>query len=261
MARLDTHWHANPKVLVLGLDGMGLHSWSISYCDAELTDGFIPVGALPQLPRLKQAVNRLVECGRWERVEGGFQLHDYLHYNRSRHQVLTERAAAADRMQRAREVRANNGRSSSEVRANGAQPGLDPENADCDAENAMEIASQNSSEPLSKGVTTGVPRTRTIASHDNDTVFARTSGEVQPLPVPVPVPVPELPTEVLGGYPPTPFGESSGEVRTNGVVKPRPRRTKRKAEPPAGVACCPDFARTGAEHWAYCPNAPKAESA
>jgi hypothetical protein len=115
VARLDTHWHANPKVLALGLDGMGLHSWSISYCDAELTDGFIPVGALPQLPRLKQAISRLVECGRWRVVEGGYQLHDYLQYNRSRHRVLTERAAAAERMQRAREVRANNGRSSGEV--------------------------------------------------------------------------------------------------------------------------------------------------
>ena len=197
MARLDTHWHANPKVLALGLDGMGLHSWSISYCDAELTDGFIPIGALPQLARLKQAVNRLVECGRWEVVEGGYQLHDYLHYNRSRHQVLTERAAAVERMQRARELRANNGRRSPEV------------------------------QPL-------------------------------PVPVPVPVPVPELPSEVPGGHPPSPFGERSDEVRANAAVTPRSRRRKAKAEPPA---CCPDFARTGSEHWAYCDNAPVEASA
>jgi len=197
---LDTHWHANPKVLALGLEGMGLHSWSISYCDAELTDGFIPVAALPQLPRLKQAVSRLVERGRWERVDGGYRLHDYLHYNRSRQQVLTERAAAAERMQRSRELR---------------------------------------------------PK------------FNRSSREVQPLPVPVPVPVPvpELPTEVLGGYPPTPFGERSAEVRANNGRTHRPPRAKRKAEPPAEPACCPDFARTGSEHWAYCPNAPAESSA
>jgi hypothetical protein len=197
MARLDTHWHANPKVLALGLDGMGLHSWSISYCDAELTDGFIPTGALPQLPRLKQAVTRLVDLHRWEVVEGGYQLHDYLHYNRSREQVVSERAAAAERMQRAR-VRPNNSRSSD-----------------------------------------------------------RSSGEVQPLPVPVPVPVPvpEVPTELLEGHPPTPFGESSDEVRPNSVATPRMRRGKPKREPPAEPACCPNFARTGSEHWQFCPNA------
>lgn len=207
MARLDTHWHANPKVLALGLDGMGLHSWSISYCDAELTDGFIPVGALPGLPRLKQAVSRLVELGRWEVVEGGFQLHDYLHYNRSRDEVLQERLAANGRM-RARRARLQ-----------------------------------------------GEPRSPDVRSNNG-----RSSPEIPDMPVPVPVPVPELPSEVPGGYPPTPFGERSGEVRANGVVKPRARRTKAKAEPPRD-ACCPDFARTGTEHWAFCANAPKADSA
>lgn len=119
MARLDTHWHAHSKVLALGLDGMGLHAWGISYCDAELTDGFIPFGALPGLlPRVKQAVNRLVELGRWEVVEGGYRVHNYLRYNRSRQQVLTERAEAKQRMNKARsspDVQANNGRSSGEV--------------------------------------------------------------------------------------------------------------------------------------------------
>jgi hypothetical protein len=87
VAVLDTHWHANPKILALGLDAMGLHAWSISYCDDLLTDGFVPQGALPLLPRIKQAVKALLTAGRWEAAEGGYRLHDYLRYNRSRAEV------------------------------------------------------------------------------------------------------------------------------------------------------------------------------
>ena len=47
MARLDTGWHAHPKILALSVAGMAVHAWSISYCDDALTDGFIPTGAWP----------------------------------------------------------------------------------------------------------------------------------------------------------------------------------------------------------------------
>jgi hypothetical protein len=204
VARLDTHWHANPKVLALGLEGMGLHAWGISYCDAELTDGFIPMGALPQLPGMKQAIKRMIERGRWEVCEGGYQVHDYLHYNRSREQVLTDRAAAVERRQHARR--------SPDVQAN-APP-----------------------------------------------TFALRSPDVRPLPVPGPVPGPDVPTERPGGDPPTPrdlrSDERSSDVRANGGVLQRRRQRKPRAEPDPTPVCCPDFARTHSEHWAYCRNAP-----
>jgi hypothetical protein len=104
VAVLDTHWHANPKILALGLDAMGLHAWSISYCDDLLTNGFVPLNALPQLPRIKQAVKALVDAGRWEVVDGGFRLHNYLRYNRSREKVVAERDAARMRRERGRAV-------------------------------------------------------------------------------------------------------------------------------------------------------------
>jgi hypothetical protein len=97
VARLDTHWHNNPKVLALGLAAMGLHAWSISYCDSELTDGFIPAAALPSLPGVASAVRALVAGGRWGAVAGGYQLHDYLVHNRSRETVLSERERNAAR--------------------------------------------------------------------------------------------------------------------------------------------------------------------
>jgi hypothetical protein len=91
MARLDTGWHAHPKVLALGLAGMGLHAWSISYCDHTLSDGFIPRGAWPALEGLRPVVNKLVAAGLWQPVDGGYQVHDYADYNRTKAQIAALR--------------------------------------------------------------------------------------------------------------------------------------------------------------------------
>jgi hypothetical protein len=84
MARLDTGWHAHPKIVGLGWAAMGLHCWSISYSDFHRTDGFVPIGAWPSLPGTRQAVHTLQTMGLWEPVVGGYMVHDYLDYNRSR---------------------------------------------------------------------------------------------------------------------------------------------------------------------------------
>jgi len=84
VARLDTGWHAHPKILRLGWAAMGLHCWSISYSDYHRTDGFVPTGVWPALPGTPGAVKSLVTTGLWEPVAGGYMVHDYLDYNRSR---------------------------------------------------------------------------------------------------------------------------------------------------------------------------------
>lgn len=93
MARLDTGWHAHPKLLKLGLAAMGLHAWSISYCDATRSDGFIPTGAWPALPGVNQARARLEGAGVWMVVPGGYYLHDYTDWNRTRAQIAEISAA------------------------------------------------------------------------------------------------------------------------------------------------------------------------
>jgi hypothetical protein len=99
MARLDTGWHVNPKVLQAGAHGMALHAWSISYCDHALSDGFIPAKAWPSF--LAAGVRTLLRLGLWSAAEGGYRLHDYLDYNRSRDQVYEGQLAKHDARVRA----------------------------------------------------------------------------------------------------------------------------------------------------------------
>jgi len=108
MARLDTGWHNNPKVLRLSDKGMALHAWSISYCDAARSDGFIAQDAWPA--RFGRAVKELERASMWERCAGGYYLHDYLDYNRSR-------ARIDDYMRAKREAGRAGGQASASARA------------------------------------------------------------------------------------------------------------------------------------------------
>src|SRR5215472_17237833 len=125
MARLDTGWHAHPKVLALGWAAMGLHAWSISYCDDTLSDGFVPTNAWPALPGWSAALKRLVGAGLWTPCEGGYQLHDYTDYNRTRAEV-------ADYMRAKRDAGRAGGlaKAKAHARANGTADALAPATAD-----------------------------------------------------------------------------------------------------------------------------------
>lgn len=95
--RLDDGFPEHPKVLALGADyevGISLLVRGMCYCARNLTDGFIPARTFSDNPQL---VERLVELGLWERVEGGFQIHDYLAYNPSKERVLSTREAGRRR--------------------------------------------------------------------------------------------------------------------------------------------------------------------
>ena len=79
-----------------------MHAWSISYCDSETTNGFIPAAALPTMKGVKGGVKALVDANRWIPVEGGWELHDFLKHNRSRENVEAIRAANRTRKVRER---------------------------------------------------------------------------------------------------------------------------------------------------------------
>lgn len=182
--KLDDAILDNKKIAAVGPMGFALHVAGIVYCGRNLTDGFVPYGVATRLlsnewvdgdekvwtvgastgmfgidgaELTEHIIERVVRTGLWERVPGGYLIHDYLEYNPSREQVEAEREAV-------REQRSAAGKASAAVRRERygtAQPERSPERA-------VRTADQ-----------TGV-QTET-----------RTDSERSPNPVPVPVPVPK----------------------------------------------------------------------
>lgn len=101
--RLDDGFFRHPKVLAAGRDARDLYLAALCYCGAGLTDGLVPVGALPILAveagvgKAAAAVNRLVAVGLFEEVPNGWRIHDYLAHQESADSVKAARAANAAR--------------------------------------------------------------------------------------------------------------------------------------------------------------------
>lgn len=111
-AKLDDRFFTNPKVMRAGRDARDLYLVGLTYCAAELTDGFIPDEALPHLavtadvtllPRVTAVAAKLVEVGLWERVDAAHLVHDYLKFNPRADAVKSEREATRQRVQEWRE--------------------------------------------------------------------------------------------------------------------------------------------------------------
>jgi hypothetical protein len=110
-AKLDDNFHAHPKTYMVGLDGCGLFTKGLSYCAHYLTDGFLPeewvYAQVPATTRNRDTtgvIGRLLDSGMFEKVDGGFQIHDYLACNPSRQQaqdhaadISAKRAAAGSK--------------------------------------------------------------------------------------------------------------------------------------------------------------------
>lgn len=96
-AHLDDRFYGNPKILGTPLPALGLYAVGLSYCNAQLTDGFIPRSVVIGWRGWASAAKTLVARKLWETVDEGYRVHDFLDWNPSRQQVLADRAAAAER--------------------------------------------------------------------------------------------------------------------------------------------------------------------
>jgi len=91
--RIDDKFLMNPKVQTAGPLGMALYLAGLIYANTNLTDGFIVESMLPVLCGMAyQTPNKgwaqvLVKLNLWEKVEGGYQIHDFLEFNKSREQI------------------------------------------------------------------------------------------------------------------------------------------------------------------------------
>lgn len=87
--KVESSVSRNRKFVKAGPAPAWLWLCGLAYCQEGLTDGFIPHEALEYLgvKNAKNLADRLVEARLWDRVSGGWQVHDYLEHNRSRARV------------------------------------------------------------------------------------------------------------------------------------------------------------------------------
>lgn len=108
--RLDVDYFHNPKALAAGRNGRDLHLASICWVGSQLTDGHIPVAAVPSIAadagltvrQQKAAVERAVISGLWLPTQHDFYLKDFVEMNGSRADVERERELYRQRQQRYR---------------------------------------------------------------------------------------------------------------------------------------------------------------
>jgi hypothetical protein len=104
---VDDDFYDHPKVKALAakrLPAVGLHFLAISWSNRYLTDGYIDLAQVKALGGTKATADALVavrapgsDFGLWEEVSPEcYRIHDFLVKNKSREQVLAERAQKAE---------------------------------------------------------------------------------------------------------------------------------------------------------------------
>ena len=101
--RVDDKSHSNVKVVAAGNAAWGLYVRCGAWSTDQLSDGVIPA-AIARLYGTRAEIGALVRAGLWLEQPDGYHMPDFLDYNRSRADVLAERAAAAARQRRGREA-------------------------------------------------------------------------------------------------------------------------------------------------------------
>lgn len=101
-AKLDDKANEHVKQLRAGSEACWLWACGLMYANRQPErDGFIPREALSILygpaRNPKRLAERLVEVGLWDRVDGGFRIHNYHRWNPTQAQIDEERAKGRER--------------------------------------------------------------------------------------------------------------------------------------------------------------------
>lgn len=104
--RLDDQFPDHPKLATCGPVAGWVYVSGLCYAARYLTDGFVPETiALRFAGSSPEVLANLVECSLWDRVNGGYQIHDFLEYNPPASKVKAEREAAKERMKGNRQAK------------------------------------------------------------------------------------------------------------------------------------------------------------
>lgn len=96
--RIDDQIAHHPKFIAAGPVASWLWVCGNGYCNKYLTDGFIPTTAVRTLGGVTNApkwADRLADVGLWDRVDGGYRVHDFHDFNPSAADIKAKRATRA----------------------------------------------------------------------------------------------------------------------------------------------------------------------
>lgn len=212
--KLDDRFPSHRKVALLSDRSFRLYVSALCWSSENLTEGRILARELSVVARVrgvKAAARELEEAGLWDRVDGGWEIHDYSEYQRDREQVLSERAANAARQKAWRERE----KAKKEAERNAASNGVS--NAVMDEASGAESESK-------KGKTRHDGDTKTnrsdVANPSSPQVdeFHNGVSNGTPSPSPFPVPPTEVQQQPLLDAKPAP--SSAVEVSGRGEVQP-----------------------------------------
>jgi hypothetical protein len=100
-AKVDDRANEHRKQLEAGAEACWLWTCGLMYANRQdARDGFIPALVLPMLYPFrgpKKLAARLVDVGLWEKVDGGYRVHNYHQWNPTKEQVEAEREAGRRR--------------------------------------------------------------------------------------------------------------------------------------------------------------------
>lgn len=89
---LDDNFADHPKVDALSDGAFRLHVAGLCYSSKHLTNGYIPADRAPRLvPRFRRAMLEELLGGLWLPALNGYEIHDYLDWNRSREEIEQDR--------------------------------------------------------------------------------------------------------------------------------------------------------------------------
>lgn len=97
---LDDNYADHPKVDALSDGAFRLQTAGLCYCARKLTDGFVEKTRVHRLMPVyrEKYLAELLDAGIWVEVMGGFHVHDYLDWNKSREWWLEHREKEAKRI-------------------------------------------------------------------------------------------------------------------------------------------------------------------
>lgn len=164
---VDDGFAFHRKALKAGNAALGLWVRAGSWCNQQLTDGYVPLEMVAALGTKSQA-ERLVKAGLWDETADGYQFHEWSEEGRNftRAEVLAKREKERDRKARQREA------NSTEPQVNGGGPSGTPTGHDADTHGDVNTPIPSHPSKEEKKTTSSSPRKRGARLPDDFAVTA-----------------------------------------------------------------------------------------